>query len=335
MTALTVAMTEAYFRAPPTKDWLPIFDDEGNDQLVLACHIADAPKKRTGEKEFFDPRTINAEVAIAQSEAAWRETNILPTDGVGKRLRGDRDQWRLKQQDLNRQEQKVRVRKFHPSMVNDKPSDFITADDRARFIEQARNIMAQLCNLTMLMPRTQILAPKWATRLCEMVEREMHSLEEWGKKLTAQIEGEYRAMGGTGVEEINHSRIDRLAQQRQGARFQYYHCQLLLHAFKLQHEETRSEYGALMSNLPGAEHNGESWQYVSLRDRVKRRQQMDRSLDAAAQAELERMKGMSEQDYRRWQHDRTSYKPRHGQGHLDGATPEVAQPMSDDEISFD
>jgi len=305
MTAISEAMVAAYFQRPPDSDWLELDND-----FVLACPVP--PRLTSG--------TVKADVLVASQQT-------FPVDGVAQRLRGDRDKWRLKREADKRYEDRLtRAKRFHPRQVDGNPAEYISLKDREIMIELARNIMAEMCHLTTYLPRCQILAPKWATRLCEMIEREMWSLEQWGKKLTEQIAAETRSLGGTRVDEITNATIERLEQQRMGARLQYHHCQIVLHAFKLQYDEVGLEYDHLKAILPGMEGAGKKFRdYTPLRDRVERRQKLAKEGDRALQAQLAMLHQKSEQDYRKWVVARTRYEPRHGQ-------PEIAEGISEQEL---
>ena len=333
MTAITEAMMAAYFAKPPLRDWLPV-EIDGSWQTVLACHIADAPKKRTGEKEFWDPRTINAEVHVQQHEADWQASGIglegetartIYVDGVAKRLRGDGDAWRLKQKHLRREEQLFRARNFRPNKVDTKPSDHLTDEDRKRFVELAKEAMANLCHLSTFLPYTAIKGPRMAQRLLELVEREIVTDEEAGRKTASEIEAEYRALGG-GVEEITNTKIERLQRRKNGLRFQWYFDQLLFHAWREQYDEVCGEHEALAASLPGVEFDGKTWNYTSLRDRVERRKKLAKETEKAVQVQLAMLRGSSEQDYYKWLEKKTGYKPRNS-GYFNAARPEVAQPI--------
>ena len=336
MTAITEAMMAAYFANPPARDMLPVPAPEPYSgwETVLACHIADAPKKRVGEKEFWDPRTINAEVHVQQAEADWQASGIglegetaktIYVDGVAKRLRGDGEAWRLKQKHLRREEQLFRARNFRPNKVDTKPSDHLTDEDRKRFVELAKEAMANLCHLSTFLPYTAIKGPRMAQRLLELVEREIVTDEEAGRKTASEIEAEYRALGG-GVEEITNTKIERLQRRKNGLRFQWYFDQLLFHAWREQYDEVCGEHEALAASLPGIEFDGRTWAYTSLRDRVERRKKLAKETEKAVQVQLAMLKGSSEQDYYRWLEKKTGYKPRNS-GYFNAARPEVAQPI--------
>ena len=370
MTAMTTAMAEAYFRAPPRSDFLTL-----PDQLheVLACPVSASPwdwnpgvgllrHRHTGETklrtgfvpgvEHISNRTtvgeINAEVHMHQVDAREREGGIglegdvgrtIWVDGVAKRLRGDGAEWREKQAPLRREEQMRRVKKFHPLMLNEKPADFISKEDRQRFHEEAKNIMAQIVNLTRFLPRCEIQAVKQPTRLLELVEREMFSLEGANRERTQQIAAEYRALGG-GVPEITNMKIERLQQQKQGFSFQYAYNQLLFAAWEEAAGEIMLEYEGLATSLPGVEFvpgpgGQKAWNYIKLRDRVERRKKLAKETDKAWAAQKAMLLGSSMEDYYRWLSKRTTYQPRHGQPSTSEATPETAQPMSGWEIDSD
>ena len=99
MTAMTTAMTEAYFRAPPVSDKIHYLDE---NEVVLACPISASPwqwnhglgmltHKHTGHgaqwvgpgkpaskanAPYYDPRTINAEVSVEHTRRDWLDSEI-------------------------------------------------------------------------------------------------------------------------------------------------------------------------------------------------------------------------------------------------------------------
>jgi hypothetical protein len=354
-------MTEAYFAKPPESDIMIIAD--GVEVLaspnpwrwdkafgLFINERTGEGRLPTGENRPVDKSgynasvgEINADVYVHQVDAREREggiglegdvAKIIYVDGVSRRLRGDGAQWRLAQSHLKRDEQARRMKKFHPSMTDVKPADFISAEDRARFHEEAKNIMAQLCNLTRFLPRCEIMAVKQPTRLLEMVEREMWSIEGANREKTAAIAAEYRATGG-GVPEIHSSQIHRLQQQKQGFSFQYAYCQMLFAAWRESYDEIMTEHEGLATSLPGAEFDGNTWNYVKLRDRVERRKKLAKETDRAWQTQKAMLLKLSMQDYHKWLYGRTTYEPRQGGVDAVEATPQVAQPMTGWEIDSD
>ena len=105
MTAMTTAMTEAYFRATPKTDWIYLTHHKRwphgytDQSRVRACNIDHTPwrwnagfgllihkhtgvaKPRTGFKPksaepFYDVRTINAEVSVEHTRRDWLDSEV-------------------------------------------------------------------------------------------------------------------------------------------------------------------------------------------------------------------------------------------------------------------
>jgi hypothetical protein len=350
---MTTAIIDAYFAKPPEAHLM--IQPDGSEVLAspnpwrwdsgfglfinertgttMAWVGPGKPRGKATDPKY-DPRTINAEVHVQQVEADWAASGIgleghtaktIYVDGVAKRLRGDGDEWRRKQKHLRREEQLFRARNFRPNKVDTKPSDHMIEADRKRFFELAKEAAANICHLATFLPYVQIKGPRLMQRLLEMVERELISDEEAGKKTAREIEAEFRALGG-GVEEITNTKIERLQRRLVGMRFQYYFDQLLFKAWREQYDEVCGEHEALAASLPGVEFDGKTWSYTNLRDRVERRKKLAKETEKAVQVQLAMLKGSSEQDYYKWLERKTGYKPRNS-GYFSAARPEVAQPI--------
>lgn len=288
MTAMTTAMTEAYFRTTPKTDWIYLTHHKRwphgytDESRVRACNVDHTPwrwnaefgmlihrhtgvaKERVGSERrksaepFYDIRTINAEVSVEHTRRDWLDSEVeihAPTVIDTKPIPPQPERVPRvlpSQAPLKRAEQKRRAKGYHPSMRNVTPRDHMTSEDREHFFAQARETMANLCHLTHALPQCKILASKLTMRMLEAIEWEMINVAEWGRGLTKKIEDELRAVGSphgpARVDGSDSLNIERWEQQREGARFQYHWLQLVFKAWSDQMVDTFTEYGGFMQS---------------------------------------------------------------------------------------
>lgn len=238
----------------------------------------------TSAKEFNEAQLREA--------ARWISNNDYPLDRV------------LTEPLLNleapRKPNPVVVRKrrpFHPSQVDEEPLSLISIEDQRRIIDQAR-LAARILEGTADWDAALTIIP------CKMIdsiflygcERILHQIEEQGRAVVDQLAKVDREATS---EEIAENQKDRLNAKRIALRVQHRHMALLHKGFTEERDGTVSRAGI-------------DWpQYLSIKQRAERGVQAFRQQKRARSARLDRLRGMSETEYRAWQKGQTPYKPRH------------------------
>lgn len=187
-----------------------------------------------------------------------------------------------------------RTHTFQASDMDENPADLI---DVKEFDRQIAGKLHALVSLSDWDDSLDFAMLKEFDALTACYERLLYNVEKAGKETAAEIERIYREADATGSE-IPRQQIERLHRRRQQLRTQYLN-------FHRKFTVCRQERESVVAASPFS-----FGPYRSIDERAKMGAQAWAQRKRARNAELDRLVGMSESEYRRWQQD-AAYKPRH------------------------